>query len=153
MRFRRLQQEGAARIAELTEDPELADITRTLAASQFVVEQHAPVMPSEAEVRAWAMRMYSTDAPSAGQVEAARTELGVIAIKMFERHVRIQQRASRQQVEADMLMQVAMPVMRQFAEDLMAIIDDEIDAAAAARIRERFGAASAVAVGRLAEAD
>lgn len=155
MRFKRIQQEGADRIKELTEDAELLDLHRSVAASQYVMEEHAPVMPSADEIDARARDRFNLDTdaePSQAQREIVQTELALIAQRMIRSHSQLQRDAARQQAEADLLIESALPIMRKFSEDIMRIVDDLCGPEISAQVRARFVGLQQSAVGELTEA-
>lgn len=150
VRFKMLAKEGAERLAELQADQEILDLLRMVAASQYVLEGHAPIDPTEEMVKAYAKaRVSGGMEPTEAEKDAARLLLAESALRMIESHGKLQAAAHKQQAEADLVLEVVAPVMRSFAERILAIVEDEVGKPVADRVRLRFGEAQAAAVGQL----
>ncbi len=119
-----------------------------------MVERCAPVEPDDEVVKAFARaRVTGGLEPGEADLITGRIMLGDLAQRMLATHARVQQAAQKQRAEQDLVLEVALPIMRAFAEDLLQVIEAELGKQAAARVREQFALARETAVGRITGAD
>jgi hypothetical protein len=122
---RGITQMGVDRLEELARSPEVLNIARTTAASQYLLEEHLVLDPTDGELDAMVRKFYGLERDAEVTEEernAMRMEHLRNVQKAIETHAAIQERAKRALTQEAMLSILVVPLMSQLAEDFMRVL-------------------------------
>lgn len=133
-----MTEQGVERIEELATSPAVLDIQRTAAVSQFLLEQHVSLEPTEDEIKALAVlkfRLADKVEPTDAQCQAVRYELLETIQKALDQHVSIQDRAKRQLTQEALIGLLVVPILATLGSEVMKVILRHVDTATAEKIQ------------------
>lgn len=136
-RFRKaLSEQGVERIEELSNSPQVLDLQRTVALSQFAMEQHLDFAPTDEEIEALAkMRLKLERAPTPAECQAVRLDLLATLHKAIDTHAGIQEKAKKDLSREALLGLLVVPILATLATETMKVILRHVDKATAEKIQ------------------
>jgi hypothetical protein len=130
MRLRAIvEQEHADRVAELVDDPRLLDLARTIATSQWILEEHLPALSDEALLELWRRRNPvppgvdpKDHQPSAGELLELKTALVASSITALAKHGSMQVAARRTLATEQLVASLVQPILVRLGQELMEVV-------------------------------
>lgn len=125
---RMLSQEGIDRIEELAQSPEILNMARTVAASQFLIEENVPMQLTDDEVAAWVkLEMGLTREPTEAEVMAGRLQIMDRAQRALMGHSKMQADAKRALTQEQLLAVLVVPILSQLGSQFMKVVERHVD--------------------------
>jgi hypothetical protein len=120
---------GADRVAELVDDPRLLDLARTIATSQWILEEHLPALSDEALLELWRRRNPvppgvdpKDHQPSAGELLELKTALVASSITALAKHGSMQVAARRTLATEQLVASLVQPILVRLGQELMEVV-------------------------------
>lgn len=136
-----VEQTQADRLTELTEDPRLLDMSRTIATSQFLLEEYLPALTDEAIRELWKRRNPPPPGwdmewePGAGELLELKASLVASTIKALAAHGSMQAQARRTLAQEQLVAAVVVPILTRLGSEFMEVVAGVVTPEQLERIR------------------
>lgn len=143
------EQSQADRLAELTEDPRLLDMARTIATSQAILEEHLPALTDEAIEELWRRKNPPPPGvtpgdgeegekgwgPSPGELLELKASLVKTTIQALSLHGNMQASARRTLATEQLIATMVVPVLTKLGAEFMDVVAAHVTKDQLERIR------------------
>jgi hypothetical protein len=136
------EQTQANRITELTEDPQLLDMARTIAVSQHLLEEYLPALTDEAITGLWKNKNPPPPGwdgeewePRPGDVLELKASLVASSIKALAAHGGMQATARRTLATEQLVAALVVPIITRLGSEFMDVVAQHVTPEQVDRIR------------------